>query len=154
MSLLYVILIRPDILTTYDIHRWLRTSGLEDDSASHLKRIRKSQVTNTSSLLLALTSASPGPPTLPEEMKLPEPYIATVPKLPALTQTSLKLKSTLWPTIYAPKRKHEVEPWSRGKLRWAWKAMQTVVAEAKIVKFTGEVRVQVNISWKQFMNRL
>lgn len=119
--------------------RWLRISGLEHESASHLKRIRKSQVANTSSLLLALTSASPEPPILPDEMNLPAPYVLMVPKLPALTQSSLKLKSSLWPTIYAPRRKYEIESWSRGKLRWAWEAMKIIVSEAKLVTASGEV---------------
>lgn len=104
----------------------------------HLKRIRRGQ--SFSSLLLAFTSTHPTPPPLPEDVELPAPYIVTVPRTAALTPTSLKLKSTLWPTIFAPRRKGEPEEWSRGKLKWAWEAMQFLTQEAKQALSEREVR--------------
>ena len=118
--------------------KWLRQVGLEDASLSHLKRIRKTG--NTSSLLLAPVSVWPDPPPLPDAIDLPAPYIVTIPRNVALTQVSLKLKSTLWPTKYAPRKKWEPEPWTRGKIRWAWEAMKIVVSEAKAARVRGEVR--------------
>ncbi|CAL1712777.1 unnamed protein product [Somion occarium] len=128
----------PDQRQIATMLRWLRTSGLEDSSVSHLKRIRKNQSSNISTLLLCLTSNSADPPALPNDMELPAPYVVRVPKLVALTQASLKLKSSLWPTNYAPKRKGEFEGWSRGKVRWAWEAMKTVLREATSIKRNGE----------------
>ncbi|KAH8104815.1 hypothetical protein BXZ70DRAFT_998726 [Cristinia sonorae] len=119
--------------------RWIRQNNLEDSSLSHLKRIRKSA--NMSSLLLAPLSLFPEPPSLPDEMNLPAPYIVTVPRNAALTQVSLKLKNTMWPTVYAPRKKWEPEPWSKGKVRWAWEAMQMVVREAKLAKDKGDLPI-------------
>ncbi|TFY53173.1 hypothetical protein EVG20_g10235, partial [Dentipellis fragilis] len=39
--------------------------------------------------------------------------------------------------VFAPRRKHEPEPWSRGKLRWARRAVDTVVREAQHVRESG-----------------
>lgn len=122
--------------------KWLRQAGLEDPSLSHLKRIRKNA--ESSSLLLAPVSLYPEPPSLPTTIDLPAPYTVTVPKNAALTQISLKLKTALWPTIYAPRKKWEPEPWSKGKVRWAWEAMKTVVAEAKLAKQRGEVSAHLH----------
>lgn len=72
---------------------------------------------------------------------MPEPYIVDVPRSAALTQISLKLKSNFWPTIYAPRKKGELEPWSRGKVRWAWEAAKTVVREVQNARDAGEVRL-------------
>ncbi|TCD70561.1 hypothetical protein EIP91_002907 [Steccherinum ochraceum] len=119
--------------------KWLRQAGLEDPSLSHLKRIRKN--TESSSMLLAPVSLYPEAPPLPATTDLPAPYVVTVPKNAALTQTSLKLKTTMWPTVYAPRKKWEPEPWSKGKVRWAWEAMKTVVVEAKLAKQRGELPV-------------
>ncbi|KAL4250750.1 hypothetical protein ABKN59_006080 [Abortiporus biennis] len=119
--------------------KWLRQSGLEDPSLSHLKRIRKQD--GVATLLLAYTSSCPSALELPEELSCSSPYTTKVPRYAALTQNSLQLKSTLWPTIYAPRKKYEPEPWSRGKVRWAWEAMRIVVREAKRVKSDGELPI-------------
>ncbi|KAJ7935514.1 hypothetical protein B0H13DRAFT_2246722 [Mycena leptocephala] len=76
-----------------------------------------------------LLSLSPDPPILPEDIVLPDPYLVTVPSSVALTTTSLSLKTSLWPTIYAPRRKGEVE-----------NAMHVVVQEALRWRDDGEVR--------------
>lgn len=93
----------------------------------------------TSTLLL---STSPSPPAnLPLDLNLPDPYMLTVPVSPALTPTSLTLKSSLWPTVYAPRRKDQAEGWSRGKVRWAWEAMKLAIEEAARARTDGEVGI-------------
>lgn len=124
--------------------KWLRQAGLEDPSLSHLKRIRKSG--DMSSLLLAPSSLYPDPPLLPDSVELPPPYMVTVPRNVALTQISLKLKSAMWPTVYAPRKKWETEAWSKGKVRWAWNAMKVVVDAAKRAEGQGEVCIYA-IPW-------
>ena len=104
---------------------------------SHLKRIRK--IDDRMSMILVLTRDYPVPPAFPDGVELPPPYVIPVPKTSALTMTSLKLKSTLWPTIYAPRKKYEPEPWSRGKVQWACEAMKEVVREARRAGEKGEV---------------
>ena len=104
---------------------------------SHLKRVRK--VGSQMSMVLVLTREHSTPPSFPEHIELPAPYILSVPKTSALTMTSLKLKTSLWPTIYIPRKKYEPEPWTRGKIRWACKALRKVVSEAQLAGEAGEV---------------
>ena len=104
---------------------------------SHLKRIRK--LDSKTTLLLAFVDDASGPPQLPDNVELPAPYQLLVPQFSALTMTSLKLKSTFWPTLYTPSRKSDLEPLSKGKVRWICEAMKYVVAQAKEVKNMGEV---------------
>jgi tRNA-specific adenosine deaminase 3 len=114
--------------------RWLKQSGSETAEIAHLKRIRKrSEIT---SLLLSIT---PTPPELPPDLGLPAPYTLDVPRTAALTPTSLSLKSSLWPTVFAPRRKGESEPWTRGRTRWARDALQIVTQEAANALADGEV---------------
>ncbi|KAJ7288446.1 cytidine deaminase-like protein [Mycena rebaudengoi] len=115
----------PDPKNIGSMLKWLRRSELDASELGHLKRVRKQGEKST--FLLAL---SPTPPTLPEDITLSDPFLVTVPASVALTPTSLSLKSVLWPTIYAPRRKNEVEDWSQGKARWAQEAMHAVVQEA------------------------
>ena len=91
-------------------------------------------------MVLALTQEHPQPPKFPEDLELPPPYVLNVPRTAALTMSSFKLKSSLWPTIYAPRKKFEPEPWSRGKVRWACEATKQVVKEARAAGEKGEVR--------------
>ena len=105
--------------------RWLKQTGLDTPNLGHLKRIRKQD--NVATLLL---TASAAPPVLPDDLELPNPYTLPVPISPALTLISLSLKSSLWPTVYAPPRKGQAESWTRGKCRWAWEAMRFVVEAA------------------------
>ncbi|KAJ7459772.1 cytidine deaminase-like protein [Mycena latifolia] len=105
--------------------KWLRRSELDTSELGHLKRVRKLGEKST-----FLLSVSPLPPTLPQDISLPDPFLVTVPSSVAVTLTSLTVKSSLWPTVYAPRRKGEVEDWSQGKARWAWEAMHLVVQEA------------------------
>jgi tRNA-specific adenosine deaminase 3 len=86
-----------------------------------------------------LLSITPEPPELPNELNLPQPYILAVPRTVALSLNSLHLKSTLWPTVFAPRRRGEPEQWSRGKVEWALDAMEVVVAEASRARAKGEV---------------
>lgn len=41
--------------------------------------------------------------------------------------------------MYAPRRKGEIEPWSREKLRWAWDAVRFTLREALSARRAGEV---------------
>lgn len=124
-------------LTCENPCRWLKQSGFDTPSIAHLKRIRKHD--DQMSIVLVLTREHPGTPTLPEHILLPPPYVVTVPKTAALTMSSLRLKSSLWPTIYAPRKKFEPEPWTRGRLRWACGAMKQVAKEAREAGKEGEV---------------
>ncbi|PPR05353.1 hypothetical protein CVT24_007967 [Panaeolus cyanescens] len=115
----------PDQRNITTLLKWLKQSGLEGPELGHLKRIRKQGPTTT----LLLCTGTPPPP-FPENLDLPAPYLLPVPSSPALTLPSLQLKSHLWPTMYAPRRKDEAEPWTRGKLKWAWDCMKTAVDHA------------------------
>ena len=119
------------------IHRWLKQSGLDTPTLAHLKRIRRSDGKTT--LLLTSVALSPTVPSLPSAIELSEPYMLSVPRNPALTMEALKVKTLFWPTIYAPRKKGELEPLTRGQARWAWEAMCTVVQEAVAAKEHGEV---------------
>lgn len=121
--------------------RWLKQTGLDTPDLGHLKRIRKDKGVTT---LLLTTSLNT--PTLPDAFGLPEPYMVFVPISAALTPVSLSLKSSFWPTIYAPPRKGEAEEWSRGKLNWAWEAVQRLSETANDARSRGEVSFSSNIS--------
>lgn len=89
-------------------------------------------------LLLCKWSDSPAPP-IPAQFSLPPPYTVCVPETVALSLTALRLKAAMWPTVYAPRRKGEPEPWSRGKAAWAWEAVEAMKAEARRARKDGEV---------------
>ncbi|KAK7048268.1 histone-lysine methyltransferase Set7, partial [Favolaschia claudopus] len=116
--------------------KWLRTSGLDSSDLGHLKRVRKQGEKST-----FLLSTSPEAPSLPDGIALSDPFLITVPASAALTLTSLSLKTALWPTVYAPRRKNEPEDWTRGKAHWAWEAMHTVVQEALRAREEGELAI-------------
>ncbi|KAJ7134532.1 cytidine deaminase-like protein [Mycena epipterygia] len=116
--------------------KWLRRSELDASELGHLKRVRKQGDKST-----FLLSVSPEPPSLPQDINLPAPFLITVPASAAVTPTSLSLKTVLWPTTYAPRRKGEVEDWSQGKARWAWEAMRVVVQEASRWRDKGELPI-------------
>ncbi|KAJ7505404.1 cytidine deaminase-like protein [Mycena galericulata] len=126
----------PDQRSIGPMLKWLKRSELDAAELGHLKRVRKQGETST-----FLLSISPTPPSLPQEISLPDPFLVTIPSSAAVTTTSLALKNVLWPTIYAPRRKGEVEDWSRGKARWAWEAMHVVVQEALRWRDKGELPV-------------
>ncbi|KAG0704298.1 hypothetical protein DFH29DRAFT_802190 [Suillus ampliporus] len=115
----------PDSKHIATMLSWLKRSGLESDTLSHLKRIRKKD--RVSTLLLTV---SPAVPLLPKNVDIGDPYQVSVPCNPALTQTSLTLKNTLWPTVYAPRRKWEPEKWSIAKVQWARDAISHVLRES------------------------
>jgi tRNA-specific adenosine deaminase 3 len=144
----------PPYLPTYPDSislRWLKSSGHDTPTLSHLKRVRKSP-TGTHSTLLLTTSPSPAVPApnldldLDPDIDLPPPYQLTVPRSAALTPTSLALKNALWPTVFAPRRKGEPEDWSRARAQWACAAMVRVVEEARAACAAGEVRTCVPTS--------
>lgn len=89
-----------------------------------------------STLLLTTSETAP---ILPEGLDLPQPYKVTVPKSSALTPRSLELKTSLWPTVFTPRRKDGEEVWTRAKARWAWEAMQIAIQAAMKASFKGEV---------------
>lgn len=113
---------------------WLKRSGLESDSLAHLKRIRKKDCIST-----LLLSVSPSAPLLPDDVDIGNPYQVTVPCNAALTETSLVLKNTLWPTVYAPRRKWEPEKWTVAKVQWACDAINHILRDGAQTK-SGEVR--------------
>ncbi|PIL35340.1 transcription factor [Ganoderma sinense ZZ0214-1] len=133
----------PDPRLAATMLKWLKQSGLDTPSMAHLKRIRK--IDDRMSMVLTLTREHPQPPTFLEHVELPSPYVLAVPLTAALTMTSLKLKSSLWPTIYAPRKKFEPEPWCRGKVRWACEAMTQVVQEARAAAEKGEVPIAAHV---------
>jgi len=139
-------ILEPQSITT--MLKWLKRSGLEDSELGHLKRIRKQGSTST---LLLSTSAAP--PDLPVDVKLSDPYMLTVPLTSAKTMTSLRLKSSLWPTVFTPRRKGEAEEWSRGKVKWAQEAMKVVVEEAAKAREEGDLPIAAYVpspyEWKQ-----
>ena len=126
------------LTVTLPVLRWIKTAGLESPDLAHLKRIRRAEP--VSSLLL---SASMAPPPIPGDFGLPEPYQVDVPESVALTPKSLNLKSQIWPTVYAPRRKGEPEPWTRAKAAWAWEAVEVLKSEARQASETGEVPISV-----------
>ncbi|KAI0795324.1 cytidine deaminase-like protein [Irpex lacteus] len=113
--------------------------GYDTPTLTHLKRIRKTGPTTT--MLLSTVSLTPIAPQPPGEFGLNSPYILQVPRSAALTQLALQHKTTFWPTVYAPRKKFEAEPWPRAKVRWAWQTMQTVIKEANAAKAKGELPV-------------
>ncbi|KAK7469099.1 tRNA-specific adenosine deaminase subunit tad3 [Stygiomarasmius scandens] len=126
----------PDPRHITALLKWLKQAGLDNPDLGHLKRIRKQDGKTT-----LLLSTFPTAPTLPEGIDLPDPIQVPVPTSAALTLTSLSLKTTFWPTFYAPRRKGESEEWSRGKLRWAVEAMKAVASECKRAKAVGELPI-------------
>lgn len=120
------------------LQRWLKQTGLDTPDLGHLKRIRKQDETTT-----FLLTASPDPPTLPEDLHVLSPYTLSVPTAPALTPLSLRLKSSLWPTLYTPSRKNETEQWLQGKVRWAWEAMKRTVDAANEARTIGQVDLTI-----------
>ncbi len=90
-------------------------------------------------MLLSTVSITPTAPQPPAEFGLSSPYTLQVPRSAALTHLALQHKTTFWPTVYAPRKKFEAEPWPRAKVRWAWQTMQTVIKEANAAKAKGEV---------------
>ncbi|GJE88341.1 SET domain-containing cytidine deaminase-like protein [Phanerochaete sordida] len=128
---------------TNTLLKWLKQSGLDTPSLAHLKRVRKHDGKTT--LLLTSAALSPEAPALPSDIPLSEPYTLDVPKGPALTQEAMKAKATFWPTIYAPRKKGELEPLTRGQVRWAWDAVRTVISEARTAKKRGELPIVAHV---------
>ncbi|KAG1745824.1 cytidine deaminase-like protein [Suillus paluster] len=122
----------PDSKHIATMLNWLKRSGLESDILSHLKRIRKKD--RISTLLL---SVLPSAPLLPQNVP--------VPCNPALTQTSLLLKNTLWPTVYAPRRKWEPEKWSIAKVQWARDAISHILRESAQTTSSDELPVVAHV---------
>ena len=129
------------------LNRWLKQSGLETEHFAHLKRIRKKDGVTT--LLLAPSANSPSAPQLPDDFEGPTAYQVVVPKSAALTQKSLAVKLTFWPTVYAPRKKGELEPISKGHLRWIWEAMRVVKDAAVSAQATSDVRSSSTIIFQE-----
>lgn len=120
--------------------RWIKQANLDTSDLVHLKRVRKQNDITT--FLIAPQVTFPfEPPRFPEDLNLPLPYLHTVPASPALTPLQLTLKTALWPTIFTPRRKHEQEKWSRGKVAWAWQAMERTIHAAVEASQRGEVNL-------------
>ncbi|KAF8349305.1 cytidine deaminase-like protein [Amanita rubescens] len=118
-----------------DMLKWIKQNGLETPELGHLKRVKKQGGLTT----LLLTMGATLPP-LPEFIDN-QPYLVSVPSSSALTLPSLSLKSAIWPTFYAPRRKGEEDEWSRGKARWAWEAMEAAVNVAIRAKESGDLPI-------------
>ncbi|KAK0449219.1 cytidine deaminase-like protein [Armillaria borealis] len=130
----------PDPRHTTAMLKWLKQAGLDTDDLGHLKRVQKQD--GRTRLLLTALSTCPSPPT---DFNLPDPIQLPVPTSAALTPTSLALKSSFWPTIYAPRRKGETEPWSQGKVAWARDAMSLTVATALRAQENGELPIAAHV---------
>lgn len=130
----------PDPKYIATMLKWLRQSGLESDTLSHLKRIRKRD--SISTLLLSISSSAP---LLPTNINIGDPYQILVPCNPALTQTSLILKNTLWPTVFAPRRKWEPENWSIAKVQWARNAIKHILRNTAQTKSSDELPVIAHV---------
>ncbi|KZT42661.1 cytidine deaminase-like protein [Sistotremastrum suecicum HHB10207 ss-3] len=103
----------------------------------HLKRVRKTSLEEggfKSTLLLSLEHPTVLPP------NLPEPYISPVPTSPARNLEEVVLKSTIWPTVYQPRRVEKIT-WTYGRIRWIRAGIQRVVDEARRAKEMGEVPI-------------
>ncbi|TFK52265.1 hypothetical protein OE88DRAFT_1379284 [Heliocybe sulcata] len=133
----------PDPRQTNAVLKWLKQTSFDTPLHSHLKRVRKlPSPPNTTSVLLSPHHDTQPPPPIPVlESPLSEPYVLDVPKTAALTLSSCKVKSSLWPTVYAPRRKGEPELWERGKVRWACDAMRRVVRAAREAEDNGELPI-------------
>ncbi|KAF8272827.1 hypothetical protein EI94DRAFT_1826683 [Lactarius quietus] len=77
----------------------------------------------------------------PHRHRPPPPYQLPVPRSAALTPASLALKNTLWPTVFAPRRKGEPEDWTRARAHWACAAMTRVVQVAHAARAAGELPI-------------
>jgi tRNA-specific adenosine deaminase 3 len=130
----------PDSKNIATMLKWLKQSGLESDTLSHLKRIRKRD--SISTLLLSVSSTVP---LLPTNLDIGDPYQISVPSNPALTQTSLILKNTLWPTVYAPRRKWEPEKWSIAKVQWARDAISHMLRNTAQTTSSDEIPVVAHV---------
>ncbi|KAJ8080714.1 tRNA-specific adenosine deaminase subunit tad3 [Marasmius tenuissimus] len=129
----------PDPRYITALLKWLKKTGLDSPDLGHLKRIRKHD--NKTTLLLCLaTGDDDSPPSIPGDL-LPDPSIHQhpVPLSSALTPIQLTLKSTFWPTYYTPRKKDQVEDWTRAQCDWAWDAMRRAVAEGKKARAKGEL---------------
>ncbi|KAG9315928.1 hypothetical protein JVU11DRAFT_3579 [Chiua virens] len=108
----------PDQTHIATMLRWLKQAGSRQGRSIASQTHPETRPFHT--LLLDTSSA---PPSLPPSPPLDPPYQLPVPCHPARTPTSLSLKNTFWPTVFAPKRKWELEPWTRAKVRWASEAI-------------------------------
>lgn len=126
------------VITLNRIHRWLKQNNLDTPDVAHLKRIRK--VRDSTTFLISHHLTSPlGPPEFPEDLNLPLPHLIDVPASPALTPTQLRLKTDIWPTLFTPRRKDVPEKWCRGKVAWAWQAIEKTIQIAIEAGSKGEV---------------
>lgn len=130
----------PDSKYIATMLKWLKQSGLESDTLSHLKRIRKKD--SISTLLLSVSSSVP---VLPTNVDIGDPYRISVPCNPALTQTSLFLKNMSWPTVYAPRRKWEPEKWSIAKVQWARDAISHILRKTARIMSSDELPVVAHV---------
>lgn len=123
------------MLLTDDVtHRWIKQAALETPELQHLRRVKK-----TSSSALVLLSALELPPAVPSDFTLTEPFFVDVPAYAAMTPISLELKSRIWPTIYAPRRRGEPDSWTRAQAAWAWDAVEVLRSAAQEALAAGEV---------------
>ena len=103
----------------------------------HLKRARKNESGVT--VLLSSLELHNSPPPIPPEIESSKVYQLRVPTYPAITMTSMNIKKSIWPVVYAPPRKYEPEGWTAGEVKWAKAIMKQVVAYALLNASTGEV---------------
>ena len=110
------------------MRRWIKQTGLEHPSLVHLKRARK----HNSGVMVLLSSLElyPSPPPVPPEMEGFRVCQHKVPAYPAITITSMKIKQSIWPVVYAPPRKYEPEEWTAEEVKWATTIVKQVIAYA------------------------
>ncbi|KAF9643382.1 hypothetical protein BDM02DRAFT_3151652 [Thelephora ganbajun] len=129
----------PDPKHTATLLKWIKQTGLEHSSLMHLKRARKSDSGVT--VLLSSLELHPSPPPIPPEMESFKVYQLKVPAYPAVTITSMKIKQSIWPVMYAPPRKYELEEWTAGGVKWATVIMKQTIVYALSDEREGEIPV-------------
>ncbi|XP_006462692.1 hypothetical protein AGABI2DRAFT_49784, partial [Agaricus bisporus var. bisporus H97] len=132
----------PKCITT--LLKWLKQNNLDTPDVAHLKRIRK--VRDSTTFLISHHLTFPlGPPEFPEDLNLPLPHLLDVPASPALTPTQLRLKTDIWPTLFTPRRKDVPEKWCRGKVAWAWQAIEKTIQIAIEAGSKGELPIAAHV---------
>lgn len=111
--------------------------GLEHTSLVHLKRARKTESGVT--VLLSSLERHISPPSLPPQMESFNPYQLKVPAYPAITVASMRVKQLIWPVVYAPPRRYELEEWTSGGVEWATTIMKKIMEHALSNRAKGEV---------------
>jgi len=94
-------------------------------------------------VLLSSLELHPSPPPVLPEMESFKVYQVKVPAYPAITITSMKIKQSIWPVVYAPPKKYEPDEWTAGEVKWAIATMKQVITYALSCERKDEVRLDL-----------